>query len=156
MTGHGRESIVAGEEAVVDWSQTPTWLVPVPNQEDREFWEGARRGELRIQRCADCGLHQHYPRYLCMHCGSERVSFVSASGEGVVYSFTVIRKNGVPPFNERVPFVVAVIDLAELGARILATMPSLAPAQAHVGLRVRAAFRAVNEELGFVDFEAAE
>ncbi len=156
MTSQSRESIASAEELVVDWSQTPAWLVPVPSHEDREFWEGARRGELRIQLCADCGLHQHYPRYLCMHCGSEHVGFVSASGEGVVYSFTVIRKNGVPPFNERVPFVVAAIDLAEAGARMLATKPLLAPEHARIGLRVRAAFRAVNEELGFVDFEAAE
>ena len=50
----------------VDWSESPKYLWPRPNHEDREFWEGARRGELRIQRCTSCGKHQHYPRFLCI------------------------------------------------------------------------------------------
>lgn len=138
------------------WDDTPRWLVPRSNDEDREFWAGARRGELRIQRCASCGLHQHYPRSLCAHCGADAVEFVTASGNGTLYSYTVIRQNGVPPFDERVPFVVATIDLDEPGARILAAMPSVAPDAARIGMRVRAVFRPANEELGFVDFEAAE
>ncbi len=136
------------------WEDTPKWLVPHPNEEDREFWEGARRGELRIQHCTTCGLHQHYPRYLCSHCGVTTLEFVTASGLGTVYSYTVIRQNGVPPFNERVPFVVATVDLDEAGARVLGTMPSVAPDDARVGMRVRAAFRPIDDDIAFVDFEA--
>jgi len=55
----------------VDWSESPKYLWPRPNDEDREFWEGARRGELRIQHCTTCGKHQHYPRFLCSHCGAD-------------------------------------------------------------------------------------
>ena len=138
-----------------DWSESPAWLTPAPTDEDREFWAGAGRGELRIQRCDDCALYQHYARYLCVHCGSERVGWVTASGLGTVYSYTVVRQNGVPPFRDRLPFVVATIDLDERGARILATLPSLDPALATIGMRVRATFRAVGDGLGFVDFEAA-
>ena len=79
---------------------------------------------------------------------------MTASGLGTVYSFTVIRQNGVPPFNERVPFVVAAVDLDEAGARVLAAMPTLAPDEARVGMRVRAAFRPASDDLGFVDFAA--
>ena len=42
------------------WAETPKWLIPSPDADDREFWEGAGRGELRIQHCNDCGLYQHY------------------------------------------------------------------------------------------------
>jgi uncharacterized protein len=135
-----------------DWSETPKYLVPVPNEEDGEFWRAAHRGELRIQRCTTCGLHQHYARFLCVHCGATTLEWVTASGLGTVYSYTVIRQNGVPPFNERVPFVVAAVDLDEAGARVLGAMPTLAPEGARVGMRVRAAFRPASDELGFVDF----
>jgi uncharacterized OB-fold protein len=135
-----------------DWSETPKWLVPRPTPEDREFWEGAGRGELRIQRCAACGRHQHYARMLCSHCGADRLVWVTASGGGTVYSYTVIRQNGVPPFNERVPFVVATVDLDEDGARLIAALPGVAPEDAHIGMRVRATFRAAADKLGFVDF----
>jgi uncharacterized OB-fold protein len=135
-----------------DWSETPKYLVPMPNEEDGEFWTGAHRGELRIQHCTTCGKHQHYARFLCIHCGETTLEWVTASGLGTVYSFTVIRQNGVPPFRERVPFVVAAVDLDEPGARVLAAMPTVAPDAARVGMRVRATFRAASDELGFVDF----
>jgi uncharacterized OB-fold protein len=140
---------------MADWSETPSYLVPRPTPEDREFWEGAHRGELRIQHCTTCGKHQHYARLLCHHCGAETLEWVTASGNGTVYSYTVIRQKGVPPFKERLPFVVATVDLDEDGARVIAAMPDLAPEAARIGMRVRASFRPANEELGFVDFTSA-
>ena len=138
------------------WDDVPKWLVPRPHLEDREFWEGAGRGELRIQRCLTCGRHQHYARMLCSHCGKQTLEWVTASGNGTVYSFTVIRQNGVPPFNERLPFVVATVDLDEDGARVIAAIPALDPRDARIGMRVRATFRPAGDEFGFVDFAPAE
>jgi uncharacterized OB-fold protein len=139
-----------------DWSgETPKYLIPRPTPEDREFWEGAHRGELRIQHCTTCGQHQHYARMLCSHCGKQTLEWITASGNGTVYSYTVVRKNGVPPFNERVPFVVAVVDLDEPGARMIGAMPSVPPEDAHVGMRVHASFRVASDEVGFVDFAAS-
>ena len=140
----------------VDWAESPKYLWPRANTEDREFWEGARRGELRIQRCVACGKHQHYPRSLCMHCGKAALEWITASGLATVYSFTVVRQNGVPPFDARVPFVVAVLDLDEDGARMIAAMPKLAPERARVGMRARAEFRPANDEAAFVDFAPAD
>jgi len=139
-----------------DWAESPKYLWPRPNDEDREFWEGARRGELRIQHCTTCGQHQHYPRFLCSHCGAETLEWITASGLATVYSFTVIRQNGVPPFSDRLPFVVAVVDLDEPGARMIGAMPTVAPADARIGMRVRAAFRPANDESAYVDFAAAD
>ncbi len=141
---------------MADWSEVPKWLVPRPTPDDREFWEGAGRGELRLQRCSTCGLHQHYARMLCSHCGATTLEWVTASGTGTVYSYTVIRQNGVPPFNERLPFVVATVDLDESGARMIAAMPNVTPEAARVGLRVRADFRPAGDGLGFVDFGPAD
>jgi uncharacterized OB-fold protein len=140
---------------VADWTDTPQWLAPHPTPEDREFWEGAHRGELRIQHCTTCGKYQHFARMLCSHCGADTLEWITASGSGTVYSFTVVRQNGVPPFNERVPFVVASVDLDEEGARVIAAMPALAPEDARIGMRVQAAFRPATDEFGFVDFAPA-
>jgi uncharacterized OB-fold protein len=144
------------ESSASPWGgESPAWMVPHPTPEGREFWEGARRNELRIQRCRACGLHQHYARTLCSHCGSTQLEWITASGAGVVHSFTVIRQNGVPPFNERVPFVVALVELAEPGARVLAAMPECAPQDARIGMAVEATFRPASDEFGFVDFRPA-
>jgi uncharacterized OB-fold protein len=58
----------------------------------------------------------------------------------------------VPPFRERLPFVVATVDLEESGARLIAAMPTVAPDAARVGMRVRASFRPASDDIGFVDF----
>ena len=137
------------------WSESPQWLIPRPTPEDAEFWEGAHRGELRIQHCTSCGKHQHYARMLCSHCGKQTLEWITASGNGTIYSYTVIRQNGVPPFKERLPFVVATIDLDEEGARMIAAMPDLDPDDAQIGMRVEARFRAANDDYGFVDFARA-
>jgi len=139
-----------------DWSESPKYLWPRPNEEDREFWEGARRGELRIQHCTTCGKHQHYPRFLCSHCGADTLEWITSGGLATVYSFTVVRQNGVPPFSERLPFVVAVVDLDEEGARMIGAMPKVAPEDARIGMRVRAEFRPANDESAYVDFAAAD
>src|SRR3954469_7302049 len=89
------------------WSETPKWLMPAPDADDREFWEGAARGELRVPHCKAGGLYHPYARCLCSHCTSTDIEWVTASGGGTVHSYTVIRQNGIPPFPERVPFVVA-------------------------------------------------
>lgn len=139
----------------VDWTESPGYLVLRATPEAQEFAAGTLRGELRIQRCRTCGLHQHYARIACSHCGAPDPEWVTASGRGTIHSFTVIRQNGVPPFSERVPFVVALVDLEEPGARILAAMPTLAPQDARIGMPVVAAFRPGNEHGAFVDFCAA-
>ena len=126
----------------VDWTESPKYLWPRPSNEDREFWEGARRGELRIQRC--------------LSCGKQTLEWITASGLATIYSFTVVRQNGVPPFSERLPFVVAVLDLDEAGARMIAAMPRLAPEDARIGMRAKADFRPATDEAAFVDFAPAD
>ena len=34
------------------------------------YWEACQRGELRLQRCADCGTFCHFPGLRCPACGS--------------------------------------------------------------------------------------
>lgn len=130
----------------------PSFLIPRVSPEAAEFFAGAVRGELRIQHCSDCGLHHHYPRLACPHCGSDRLEWITASGLGRLYSFTVIRQNGIAPFKEQVPFVVGLVDLDETGARFIAQLPTVAPEDAVIGMRVRATFRHASDEVAFVDF----
>ncbi|MCZ7525509.1 MAG: Zn-ribbon domain-containing OB-fold protein [Acidimicrobiia bacterium] len=133
----------------------PDHLVPQVSPEAAELFAGAARGELRIQRCRSCSKHQHYPRVLCSHCGAEGLEWVTASGRGTVHSFTVIRQHGVRPFSEWVPFVVALVDLEEEGARMLAVMPSVEPDEVTIGMPVVAEFRPATDEVAFVDFRPA-
>lgn len=86
----------------------------------RPYWDAAAQGRLLLRRCGACGKAHHYPREFCPACwaGEDRVAWETASGRAVLYTWSVIHRNDLPPFGQRVPYVAAVVDLAE-GPRMM-------------------------------------
>ena len=111
---------------------------PVPDRDTAPFWEGAAAGRLRIQRCTECGRHVFYPRAVCPHCTGDALEWITASGRGVVHSFTTVHRTG-EEFRDEVPFTVALIDLQE-GVRMMARLDHAQPV---VGMAVEVTFEAV-------------
>ena len=107
-----------------------------PGALDRHFFEAAAQGSLVIQRCATCGHRQFYPRQLCTACAGEPV-WETASGRGVVHTFTIVRQNGMPPFKDLLPYAVAMIELDE-GVRMMGNVTGCPVEQVEIGLRVEA------------------
>ena len=91
---------------------------PIVNADSEPFWDAARDDRLVLQKCGACGTLRFFPRYLCTECGSDRVTWVEASGRGTVHSFTVVHRAAFPAFQERTPYVVALIDLED-GPRMM-------------------------------------
>src|SRR5437763_15163606 len=96
--------------------RTATWHLPVADLETREYWEAARGGRLLIKECRACGESFFYPRTYCPRCWSSDTEWKESTGRGRVYTFTVVHQNDLPPFNDRVPYVVAIVELEEGGA----------------------------------------
>jgi uncharacterized protein len=94
---------------------------PIVNADSAPYWAGARAGKLLIRKCKDCGTLHFMPRYLCPACWSNNLEWVQAAGRGTVHSFTVIRRASDPAFADKVPYVVALIDLEE-GPRMCANI----------------------------------
>ena len=108
---------------------------PSANWETRAYWEGCGRHELVLQRCADCGSVQHRPRAICASCLSSELQHFVASGRGRVYTFTVTHQNGVPPFAQAVPYVLAYVDLEE-GPRLMTNIVGCEPADVSIDMDV--------------------
>jgi len=96
-------------------------LPPIVNADSEQYWAGAREGRLMVRRCCSCQKTHFLPRYLCPACWSTELEWLECAGMGTVHSFTIIRRASVPEYNERVPYVVALIDLAE-GPRLMANI----------------------------------
>jgi len=116
--------------------QLPT---PIVNPDSQAYWDGARQDRLMIRKCKACGELHFMPRYLCPSCWSTELEWIEASGNGEVHSFTVIRRPSLPAFAERVPYVVALIDLDE-GPRMLANILGEDALQTRIGDRVAVCF----------------
>jgi len=127
---------------------------PTPEPEAAPFWSAALEGRLVVQRCSSCGHAQLYPCVRCVRCHGE-VEFVEASGKGTVYSFTVIRQNYTRPFRDWMPYVVALVDLAE-GPRVMTNVVGCDPEEVSIGMAVRARFEPVSEHAAIALFEPDE
>jgi uncharacterized OB-fold protein len=126
-------------------SDTPPRPAPEITGHAAPFWAAAREGRLVIQHCPACGHFQHYPRPWCTSCLHEEPEFVESSGEGTIYTFTVIRRSAVPAFAARVPYVLAFVDLDE-GVRLVTNIVECDPDSVCIGQRVRARFEPIDDE----------
>ncbi|MBK1788680.1 bifunctional MaoC family dehydratase N-terminal/OB-fold nucleic acid binding domain-containing protein [Prauserella cavernicola] len=118
-------------------------LRPVISRDTEFFWEGTRKGELRIQRWGETLRHPPGPMPPDGDLSAEP-DYVVAAGTGTVYSYLVHHHPQVP--GKTLPFVVALVELDE-GVRVLGELLDADPEQVHIGLPVEAAFLRVDDEL---------
>lgn len=131
-----------------------TYKAPATDWQTLAYWEGCGRGELVLQRCPACDLVQHRPRGVCARCLSSEIEHFVASGRGVVYSFTITHQNGLPPFSEACPYVLAYVDLEE-GPRLMTNIVGCEPDGVEIGMAVMADFVPADDGLGTPRFVPA-
>ncbi len=114
---------------------------PVPVQQGvaGPFWEAARQGRLVAQRCQGCGHIFLPPRRWCPRCWSSELEWTPCSGRGRVYSFTVVHQAPSPFFQERAPYVLAIVELEE-GPRLMANIVGVEPGRVHIDMAVQVTF----------------
>lgn len=128
--------------------------LPQPDLETQPFWDAARDGRLLIKRCNACTKTYFYPRPFCPHCWSEDVEWVEASGQATLYTWSVVYRNDLPPFPDRVPYVAAVVDLAE-GPRMMTNVVECDFDALEVGMALEAVFHPTSDEITIVQFRPA-
>ena len=91
---------------------------PVPNALTAPYWAALAQGYLVFQRCDACG-HAWLPaRHQCPHCLGDATHWERASGQGRLFSWVVYHTAYHEAFASRLPYNVAVVELAE-GPRLI-------------------------------------
>jgi len=87
--------------------------LPKPNADTRPFWEGCQENQLRFQKCPHCDHIRWPPSVICPKCHSSDTEWIVASGKGMIYSYVVYHVAFHPAFENDLPYVTAVVKLAE-------------------------------------------
>ena len=105
---------------------------PPMNPEAAAFYEAAAQGRFLVPRCTACGRAHWYPRALCPFClGPVRME--EASGEGTLYSYSVMRRSSPP-------YAIAYVTLKE-GPTMLTNLVGCDFDALRIGQAVRLVFR---------------
>ena len=122
------------------------------------FWVGAREGRLLIQRCQACGTYIHLPRPVCRACRSFDLAPEQVSGRGTVYTFTETHRPFHPFFVDRVPYLLAAVELEEqAGLRVLSNLVGIdeVTGEPRMGMPVEVDFEWLSDELAIPVFRPA-
>jgi uncharacterized OB-fold protein len=86
---------------------------PAPSDLSAPFWASGLDGVLRLQKCDQCS-HIRFPLDpLCPRCLSPEHQWAAVSGRGSVQTFIRFHRAYDPSWEDRVPYVVALIQLEE-------------------------------------------
>lgn len=137
-----------------------TYLKPFPVVDalSEPFWAAAHEGRLVLQRCTICDRHQHYPRPHCVHCGRLELEWAAASGRAEVHTFTVTHRNDAPGFADELPYVFAILDLAEgvrMPGNIVDTDTDVDTDAVRIGMPVEVCFVRANNDLSIPQWRPA-
>lgn len=118
-------------------SDAPARPLDLPEAED--FWRGARRGQLRLQRCTACRHAYFPPRPFCPACGDRAVESFTATGRATLYSYII---SHLPAPGHTPPYAIAVVELQE-GPRMMTNIVGCeqTPEALTLDMPLRAVFR---------------
>jgi uncharacterized OB-fold protein len=125
--------------------------LPQPDEMTQFYWEAARRHELHILRCQNCGTYIHYPKPICWNCLSDNLKPERVSGRGTIYTYTIVHQAAVPGFD--VPHAVVLVDLEEQpGVRICANLLDCPLDEIRIGMPVEVVFEDLSDEISLPQF----
>ncbi len=105
--------------------------------ETSEFWAAAAEGKLLLKTCDDCKSSHWYPRAVCPMCGSVKLRWTEASGQGKLYAFSPARR--VEP-----TYTLAYVTLDE-GPTLMTNIIDAEPETLQIGQPVQVKFQAAEE-----------
>ena len=108
-----------------------TIQAPGATPETEAFWQAAREGKFTLRRCTACQQTHWYPRAICPFCFGDTV-WEEHAGGGVIYSWTVMRR-------EATPYAMGYVTL-DGGPTMLASFQGIDFDALKIGMRVKLAW----------------
>ena len=115
--------------------------VPEPDGLDAPYWEGTRRGELRVQRCRACRGWQWGPEWICHGCLAFDLEWVAVAPRGTIYSWERAWHPVHPALRGQRPYVIVLVELPHAGGiRMIGNLLDAPEGDIPIGAAVAAVF----------------
>jgi uncharacterized OB-fold protein len=127
-------------------------ILPVVTEDNRTYWASAREHALKLPFCVSCEAAFYPPQNRCPRCLDDGVEWRPVSGRATVYSWVVVHQVYDRSFADRVPYVVATVELQE-GPRLITNIVNCEPEAVRANMPVRIVYNDVTDEVALVQFE---
>ncbi|HEY3724213.1 MAG TPA: Zn-ribbon domain-containing OB-fold protein [Acidimicrobiia bacterium] len=132
----------------------PFRILPRLTDLNRDFWTGGQAGELRFQRCQECGYYNHPPSPICPVCHSKNLAFEVVSGRASLWTYTVNYQAWMP--GPELPYVLAIVAFPEQeGLRLTTNLLDVAPEDLEIGMALEVVFEPHDDEVWIPLFRPA-
>ena len=132
---------------------SPRWFPddmprPAINADTQPFFAAAREHRLVIQRCSSCLAYRHPPRPVCPRCHSFDFAWNEVSGQGRLFTWSIVHQPFHPATAAIVPYVVAVVELDGTdGTRFTSNLVDAAPEDVRLGRAVEVVWEDIDAHL---------
>ena len=130
--------------------------IPVPQVESDVYWQGAKKHELWLRNCNDCGNAYFYPRDISPCCFSRNTGWVQASGNATLFTYAIVHRAPHMGFVGDVPFVTAMVELEEgpiMPTNIVIDDPT--PENLQIGMALEVVFEDITDDIALPKFKPA-
>jgi len=122
---------------------------PAMNPGDEPYFAAAAEGRLLVKTCNACAQAHHYPRTFCPFCWSSDVAWSDATGTGVIYTFSIMRRGASGPY------CIAYVTLDE-GPVMMTNIVDVDLDDIRIGQRVKAVMKRSENGTAIPMFTLAE
>jgi len=124
---------------------------PLPNIDDadRPFWQALRHGEVRVQRCKNCGVHRFPATRFCPHCRFDGFEWQAVAPTGVLETWCIFHRAYFEDL--AVPYTVIQVRL-DCGVRLFSNPVEVETDALRIGMPVEAVFEDITADITLLKF----
>ena len=114
------------------------------------------RLRLVAGKCSSCGLLAYPKRSVCINCGGDEFINTPLSGEGVLYTYSLVAGNGAPSeFDDEQTMtgdiLCGVVELRE-GPKVMVRLSEVNPDKVEIGMKIRGVVRRLYDQEGIIRY----
>ena len=129
--------------------------LPEPTPVSQPFWDALREHRILIQYSPSAGRYVFYPRTLAPGTLADDLEWREIDGAGTLYTYTVARRPTGPPWAEKLPQLLAVVEW-DVGPQVSTELVDVEPDDIRIGMRVEPVFCEPDAGITLLRYRPAE